>query len=59
MKSVCLSVALACLVVLVFGQFASVHPRVWGPFEVIMLAALIVFGLSAIGWMLLKGRGDR
>jgi uncharacterized membrane protein YbhN (UPF0104 family) len=59
MKAVSFYVALACLLVLVSGQFVSVHPRVRGPFELMMLAVLIVFGLSSIGWMLLKGRGDR
>jgi hypothetical protein len=56
MKAVCFYVASASLVVLVFGQFVSVHPRVRGAFEVMMLTALIVFGLSSIGWMLLKAR---
>ncbi len=57
MKAVCFSVASASLMVLVFGQFVSVHPRVRGPFEVTMLTALTVFVLSSIGWMLLKRRG--
>ena len=56
MKAVCFYVAAASLAVLVFGQLVSVHPRVRGSFEVIMLTALTVFGLSSIGWMLLKGR---
>jgi hypothetical protein len=56
MKAVCFYVASASLVVLVFGQFVSVHPRVRGLFELTMLTASIVFGLSSIGWMLLKAR---
>ena len=56
MKAVCFGVASASLVVLVFGQFVSVHPRVRGLFELTMLTALIAFGLSSIGWMLLKAR---
>lgn len=55
-KAVCFCVASASLVVLVFGQFVSVHASIRSPFEMVMLTALIVFVLSLIGWMLLKGR---
>ena len=56
MKVVCVFAAAASLLALVYGQFASVHPRLSGPFEMVMLTALIVFVLSLTGWMLLKGR---
>jgi hypothetical protein len=56
MKVVCVFAAAASVLALVYGQFASVHPRLSGPFEMVMLTALIVFVLSLTGWMLLKGR---
>jgi hypothetical protein len=56
MKVVCVFAAAASLLVLVFGQFVSVHPSIRSPFEMVMLTALIVFMLSLIGWMLLKAR---
>lgn len=56
MKAVCVFAAAASLLALVYGQFASVHPSIRSPFEMVMLTALIVFVLSMIGWMLLKSR---
>lgn len=56
MKAVCVFAAAASLLTLVYGQFASVHPRLSGPFEMVMLTALMVFVLAMTGWMLLKGR---
>jgi hypothetical protein len=56
MKVVCVFAAAASLLVLVFGQFVSVHPSIRSQFEMVMLTALIVFVLSLTGWMLLKGR---